>query len=108
AYEAARVARTDVVSPESQLAGDRTLLPPLRQQLGVARHALTVLVGKAPGEWAPPGFVLDTLTLRTDLPPPGASGLVHDPPDNLAAEAQLHAASAAIGVATAQLYPSIT
>src|SRR5207245_2281794 len=34
--------------------------------------------------------------------------LVRRRPDILAAEAQLHAASAAIGVATAQLYPSVT
>ena len=108
AYEAGSVARTDVLSAESQLAGDRTLLPPLRQQLSVARHALTVLVGKSPGEWAPPDFVLDTLTLPTDLPVTVPSELVHDRPDILAAEAQLHAASAAIGVATAQLYPTIT
>jgi NodT family efflux transporter outer membrane factor (OMF) lipoprotein len=108
AYQAGSVARTDVLSAESQLAGDRTLLPPLRQQLGVARHALTVLVGKTPGEWAPPDFVLDTLTLPTDLPLTVPSELVHDRPDILAAEAQLHAASAAIGLATAQLYPTIT
>jgi len=108
AYEAGSVARTDVLSAESQLAGDRTLLPPLRQQLSVARHALTVLVGKSPGEWAPPDFVLDTLTLPTDLPVTVPSELVHDRPDILAAEAQLHAANAAIGVATAQLYPTIT
>jgi NodT family efflux transporter outer membrane factor (OMF) lipoprotein len=108
AYEAGSVARTDVLSAESQLAGDRTLLPPLRQQLSVARHALTVLVGKSPGEWTPPDFVLDSLTLPTDLPVTVPSELVHDRPDILAAEAQLHAASAAIGVATAQLYPSIT
>jgi len=108
AYAAGSVARTDVLSAESQLAGDRTLLPPLRQQLSVARHALTVLIGKPPGEWAPPDFVLDTLTLPTDLPVTMPSELVHDRPDILAAEAQLHAASAAIGVATAQLYPTIT
>jgi NodT family efflux transporter outer membrane factor (OMF) lipoprotein len=34
--------------------------------------------------------------------------LVHQRPDILAAEAQLHAASAQIGIATAQLYPSVT
>jgi outer membrane protein TolC len=103
AYEAGSVAQTDVLSAESQLAGDRTLLPPLRQQLGVARHALTVLVGRTPGEWVAPDFVLETLTLPTDLPLTVPSELVHDRPDILAAEAQLHAASAAIGVATAQL-----
>jgi NodT family efflux transporter outer membrane factor (OMF) lipoprotein len=36
------------------------------------------------------------------------SQLVHDRPDILAAEAQLHAATAAVGVATANLYPTIS
>jgi len=108
AYEAGSVARTDVLSAESQLSGDRTLLPPLRQQLSVARHALSVLVGRAPGEWTPPDFHLDKLTLPTDLPVIVPSELVRERPDILAAEAQLHATSAAIGVATADLYPSLT
>ena len=107
-FQAGSVARTDVLSAESQLAGDRTLLPPLLQQLSVARHALAVLVGKSPGEWSPPDFELETLTLPGDLPVTVPSELVRRRPDILAAEAQLHAASAAIGVATAQLYPSVT
>jgi NodT family efflux transporter outer membrane factor (OMF) lipoprotein len=107
-FEAGNVARTDVLSAESQLAGDRTLLPPLEQQLAVARHALSVLVGKTPGEWAPPPFELETLTLPGNLPVTIPSQLVHDRPDILSIEAQLHSASAAIGVATAQLYPSVT
>ena len=108
AFEAGSVARTDVLSAESQLAGDRTLLPPLEQQLAVARHALSVLTGKLPAEWAPPDFDLDALQLPAELPVSVPSELVHGRPDILAAETQLHAASAAIGVATAQLYPSIT
>jgi NodT family efflux transporter outer membrane factor (OMF) lipoprotein len=107
-FAAGSVARTDVLSAESQLAGDRTLLPPLLQQLSVARHALSVLVGRSPGEWSPPDFELETLTLPGDLPVTVPSELVRRRPDILAAETQLHAASAAIGVATAQLYPSIT
>jgi NodT family efflux transporter outer membrane factor (OMF) lipoprotein len=107
-FEAGLVARTDVLSAESQLAGDRTLLPPLQQQLSVARHALSVIAGKTPAEWTPPDFELDTLALPGLLPVTISSELVHDRPDILAAEAQLHAASAAIGVATAQLYPSLT
>jgi NodT family efflux transporter outer membrane factor (OMF) lipoprotein len=43
-----------------------------------------------------------------NLPLTLPSELVRARPDILAAEAQLHAASAAIGVATAQLYPSLT
>ena len=107
-FEAGLVARTDVLSAESQLAGDRTLLPPLEQQLSVARHALSVIAGKTPAEWTPPDFELDALALPGLLPVSIPSELVHDRPDILAAEAQLHAASAAIGVATAQLYPSLT
>ena len=106
-FEAGSVARTDVLTAESQLAGDETLLPPLRQQLSVARHALSVLVGATPAQWSPPDFELDALTLPIDLPVTIPSQVIHDRPDILAAEAQLHAASAAIGIATAQLYPSV-
>jgi len=108
AFAAGSVARTDVLSAESQLAGDRTLRPPLDQQRSVAQHALSVLVGTSPGEWTPPDFSLESLTLPGELPVTVPSELVHGRPDILSAEAQLHAASAAIGVATAQLYPSLT
>jgi NodT family efflux transporter outer membrane factor (OMF) lipoprotein len=98
----------DIETATSQLASDRTLLAPLRQQVSVARHALAVLVGKAPSDWVPPDFDLDKITLPAELPLSLPSELVRQRPDLLAAEAQLHAASAAIGVATAQLYPKIT
>jgi NodT family efflux transporter outer membrane factor (OMF) lipoprotein len=98
----------DIETATSQLATDLTLRPPLRQQLSVARHALAVLVGKVPSVWQPPDFDLDRMTLPTELPVSLPSTLVRQRPDVLAAEAQLHAASAAIGVATAQLYPHIT
>jgi NodT family efflux transporter outer membrane factor (OMF) lipoprotein len=98
----------DVETADSQLASDRTLLPPLRQQLSVARHALAVLVGKAPARWAPPDFDLDQLTLPAELPVSLPSALVRQRPDILVAESQLHAASAAVGVANAELYPNIT
>jgi NodT family efflux transporter outer membrane factor (OMF) lipoprotein len=98
----------DIETARSQMALDRTLLPPLRQQVSVANHALAILVGKAPASWTPPEFDLDRLVLPKDLPLNLPSELVRQRPDVLAAEAQLHAASAQIGVATAQLYPTIT
>jgi NodT family efflux transporter outer membrane factor (OMF) lipoprotein len=76
--------------------------------LSVAKHALAVLLGRAPGNWSPPDFDLSALTLPGRLPVSLPSELVHQRPDIQAAEAQLHAASAQIGIATAQLYPSIT
>lgn len=98
----------DIETAQSQLASDRTLLPPLRQQQDVARHALAVLAGRAPGDWAPPDFDLEALTLPAELPLSLPSDLARQRPDILAAEAELHSANATIGVATAQLYPSIS
>ena len=99
---------SDVVVAESQLASDETLLPGIEQQLSVANHALAVLTGRAPGNWLPPAFDLSRLSLPRRLPVTVPSELVHQRPDIRAAEAQLHADSAQIGIATAQLYPSIT
>jgi NodT family efflux transporter outer membrane factor (OMF) lipoprotein len=106
--KAGTVPDSDVITAESQLATDETQLPGLDQQLSVATHALAVLLGRAPGDWSPPNFDLATLTLPDRLPVSLPSELVHQRPDIQAAEARLHAASAQIGVATAQLYPSIT
>jgi NodT family efflux transporter outer membrane factor (OMF) lipoprotein len=97
----------EVESAQSQLENDQTFLPPLRQQLSAARNALSLLVGVAPGDWSPPDFDLDRLTLPTALPVSLPAELVHRRPDILAAESQMKAANAAVGVATAQLYPNI-
>ncbi|RZF24530.1 efflux transporter outer membrane subunit [Paraburkholderia sp. UYCP14C] len=103
-----RAARTDVLTAQSLLAADVALVPPLKQQLSAAHDALAILAGKTPAEWAAPRFDFAMLVLPVELPVTLPSALVRARPDILAAEAQLHAASAAIGVATAELYPSIT
>lgn len=111
ALRAGTVTKVDELSAQAQLAQDMTLLPPLRQQLDTARHALAVLLGKAPSEWVDvdASFVRsDQLRLPEQVPVTLPSELVHRRPDILAAEAQLHAATAAVGVATANLYPHIT
>lgn len=107
AFDAGSVSRVDVLAAQSQLANDQTLLPPLRQQLSVARHALSVLVGHAPSDWSPPDFELADLQLPASLPLSLPSELAHRRPDILAAESQLHAATAGAGVATSRLYPQI-
>ncbi len=107
-FKAGKAARTDVLIAESQLTNDRTLLPPLRQQLSVAQHALAVLRGRFPGQTPAMEFDLAAFTLPGELPVSLPSQLVRQRPDILAAEANLHAASAALGVATAQLYPTVT
>jgi len=106
--EAGSVPDTDVATAATQYATDETMLPGPEQQLDVARHALAVLLGRAPGEWSPPSLDLTSLALPAEVPVSLPAALVRQRPDILAAEAQLHAASAQIGVATAQLYPSFT
>lgn len=106
--EAGKAAETDLLAAISQLASDRTELPPLRQQESLARHALSTLVGETPDGWSPPDFDLAAFVLPEALPVSMPSSLVRQRPDILSAEAQLHAASAAIGIATAELYPQVT
>lgn len=107
AFENGAGTRVDLLSAQSQLAGDQALLPPLQQKLSIARHALSILVGEAPADWSPPDFDLDTLALPDTLPRTLPAELAHRRPDILAAEARLHAATAAEGVAIANLYPQI-
>jgi NodT family efflux transporter outer membrane factor (OMF) lipoprotein len=107
-YADGAVSRVDVLTAESQLASDETLLPPVRQRLVVAQHALAVLIGRAPAGWTAPKLALSDLELPRNLPVSLPSELVHRRPDILAAEAELHAATAAVGIATANLYPRIT
>jgi NodT family efflux transporter outer membrane factor (OMF) lipoprotein len=108
AFDAGSVSRVDVLSAQNQLASDATQLPKLRQQLSEVRNALVVLTGRAPGEVAPANFDLAAFELPLQLPVELPSDLVHQRPDILAAEEQLHAATAAVGVATANLYPRIS
>ena len=101
-------ARTDVLTAQAQLEGDRTQLPALYQQLAVARHALAVLVGQPPSEWQTPEIDFDSFQMPAELPVSLPSVLVRQRPDILSAEAVLHADSAAIGIAEANLYPNIS
>lgn len=101
------VSRLDVLTAQSQLAGDQALLPPLYQRLAMARHALAILLGHPPADGSQADLELSDLRLPRQLPLSVPSQLVRRRPDILAAEAQLHAATAAVGVATANLYPQI-
>jgi NodT family efflux transporter outer membrane factor (OMF) lipoprotein len=108
ALDAGSATRTQLLSVQSQLSSDRTMLPDFRQQEAVSRHALAVLAGQAAGNWTMPELALEGFTLPKEIPASLPSELIHARPDILAAEAQLHMASAAIGIATANLYPQVT
>ncbi len=107
-FQLGGVSRSDVLAQRAQLAQTRATLPPLEKALAQTRHLLAVLAGRLPGEAVLPEFSLDNLQLPRELPVSLPSSLVRRRPDILASEELLHAASAQIGVATANLYPQIT
>lgn len=102
------IAETDVLAQETQLEQTRALLPPLEKHLTESQNALAVLVGSLPSESQLPTIKLDKLNLPTQIPVSLPSTLTRQRPDIQAAEAQLHQASAEVGVATANLFPQIT
>ncbi|MBS0363100.1 MAG: efflux transporter outer membrane subunit [Proteobacteria bacterium] len=91
----------------AQLAEDQALLPPLQRQLDAARHQMALLTGNAPAAWTAPDFDLARLAAPDEVPVSLPSALVRNRPDILAAEADLHAATAAVGVAIANQYPDL-
>ena len=107
AFDNGSVAREDVVSAQSQIANDMTLLPPLRQDLAKARHALSVVLGQVTANELPADLDLAQIALPIEVPVSLPSELAHRRPDILAAEARLHAATSAVGVAQSNLYPKL-
>jgi NodT family efflux transporter outer membrane factor (OMF) lipoprotein len=103
-----QVAGADVAAVEATLAQAQATLPPLQKQLAVQRDLLTALIGRFPSQQPAEKFELGSLQLPKDLPVSLPSKLVEQRPDIQSAEAQLHAASASIGVAVAAMLPQFT
>lgn len=101
------VGRLEVAAQESQLAQTTATLPALVKQLDQQHNALAVLAGRFPSQAPAEKFELADLQLPQALPLSLPSQLVAQRPDVLQAEANLHAASAQVGVATANRLPNI-
>ena len=97
----------DVALPETALAQVRQLIPPLRKQFEQNRDLLRALTGAAQDSDLP-AFHLDALQLPEELPLSLPSQLVEQRPDVRAAEEQLRAASAQVGVARAARFPQFS
>ena len=97
----------DVAAEESQLAQVSATLPPLLKQSGQLRDLLAVLAGRFPNQAPTDKFELSSLQLPEELPVSLPSDLVAQRPDVLQAEANLHDASAQIGIAIANRLPNI-
>jgi len=107
-FQLGSIAQTDVMAQDAAIANLEATLPPLQKQLAQTRHLLAALAGRFPSDEPPQKFELTDLTLPLEVPVSVPAALVRQRPDVLAAEAQLHAASAELGVATANLFPQMT
>jgi len=98
----------DVAAQESQLALVAATLPPLLKQAAQLRDLMATLAGQFPSQGAGGAFELASLKLPQDLPVSVPADLVTQRPDVRQAEADLHDASAKIGIAVANRLPNIT
>ena len=99
---------SDVLSLRSLIAANQATLAPLKQQISHTEDLLATLEGVVPPKATLPDIELSALSLPVDLPVSLPSDLAHQRPDILSSEAQLHAASANIGIATAAMFPSVS
>lgn len=106
--KAGGASRADVLQQQSTLQATLASLPPLRTQLAQQRNQLATYVGALPADYAGAAIDLEHLTLPTDLPVSLPSKLVEQRPDIQQYSAQLHQATAQIGVATANMLPQLT
>ncbi|HEV2539966.1 MAG TPA: efflux transporter outer membrane subunit [Frateuria sp.] len=96
-----------VAAQVTALEQSRAALPPLQKQLAQQRDLLAALSGRTPDQGIDARFTLDDLHLPSELPLSLPARLVEQRPDVRAAEAQLHAASAEVGVAVAARLPNV-
>ena len=104
-HNAGTATLADVFSAETQVRTTESQLIALDVQRAQFEHAIAVLIGKPPSE-----FALPATPLRMAIPviPPGIpSALLERRPDIAAAERQMAQTNALIGVAEAAYYPDI-
>ena len=99
---------SDTLAVRTQLASTEASLPPLRARLAATRNQLATYLGTTPAQLELSPLRLDAITLPQDIPVSLPSTLVEQRPDIRAASAQLHAATAQVGVATAAMLPQIS
>ncbi|MCQ9156790.1 efflux transporter outer membrane subunit [Acidomonas methanolica] len=107
-FELGGATGSDVALQRAQLAQQQAELPLMRNQLAQARHALAAYLGTMPALAQLPRLDLDALTLPSNIPVSLPSSLLKQRPDLWQAEANLHEATAGVGIAVANRLPKFT
>ena len=107
-FQLGGVSQVDVLQQQSLLDQQTATLPGLEKQRQQLRNQLAVYLGGRPEQYAMPTLELDRLALPADLPVSLPSKLVEQRPDIQAYSALLHAATAQVGIATANMLPQIS
>jgi NodT family efflux transporter outer membrane factor (OMF) lipoprotein len=105
-YDAGIAAKTDLLQAQTTLANARASRITVQGQRALLEHAIAVLIGRPPAE-----FTLQPATWTAAVPPVPLgvpSTLLQRRPDVAAAERQVAAANAQIGVQRAAYFPSLT
>ncbi|HVJ55631.1 MAG TPA: efflux transporter outer membrane subunit [Aliidongia sp.] len=105
-YTAGTAAKSDVITAQTQLQSAQSQDIAVGIQRAQFEHAIAVLIGKAPADL---NVASEQLTVQIPVTPTGvATTLLERRPDIAAAERQMEAANAQIGVAIAAYYPDLT
>jgi NodT family efflux transporter outer membrane factor (OMF) lipoprotein len=97
-----------VAQAEAELAAAKTQVPSLEMQIGMAENALSILLGEAPNSIPRGRPLLEQVTIPSIKTPGIPSQLIVRRPDIIMAEQNLIAANANIGVARANMLPSLS
>jgi multidrug efflux system outer membrane protein len=111
-HDRGTVSELDVATAVGQLAIAKANLPELRRQIGLTEDQLSVLLGHNPDEVLRTPLATQDVTAGDAAAPVPAAGLpsslLERRPDLREAEENLVAANAQVGVAKANLFPTIT
>jgi outer membrane protein, multidrug efflux system len=106
-YEAGRVGEIDVQRARAREAATLALIPPLELAQQQTTYRLAVLLGQRPGTLDDELKPAEVPTYAKALPIGDPTELLRRRPDVRAAERQLAAAVARVGVATSNLFPRV-
>jgi NodT family efflux transporter outer membrane factor (OMF) lipoprotein len=105
-YKAGIVAKTDVITAETQLEGAQSQEINIGVTRATLEHAMAVLIGKPPADFSlPPAKLGDAVPVAPSGLP---TALLERRPDISQAERDMKAANAQVGIAVAAYFPALT